>query len=118
MKRFQHQVANWMYACFGTEITADKKERNHRFLEEALELVQSRGCTKEEAQMLVEYVFARPVGQEEQELGGVMLTLAALANTSELELLQSGQKELIRCWNKIDKIRQKQATKPQGPLPQ
>lgn len=46
---YQSRVKAWMLACFGEEISSDKAERNHRFLEEALELVQSIGCTQSEA---------------------------------------------------------------------
>jgi hypothetical protein len=42
---FQHRVRDWVLACFGEVIAADVTERNHRFLEEALELVQAKGCT-------------------------------------------------------------------------
>jgi hypothetical protein len=38
-----------MQACFGPEISADRVERNHRFLEEALELVQACGAARETA---------------------------------------------------------------------
>ena len=47
--KFQYRVAQWMTACFGPVISADVTERNHRFLEEALELVQAKGCTASEA---------------------------------------------------------------------
>ena len=50
---YQSLVNDWMQACFGPEISADKTERNHRFLEEALELVQSIGCTQSEAHQLI-----------------------------------------------------------------
>jgi hypothetical protein len=40
---FQKRVLEWMMACFSMEICRDGMERNHRFLEEALELVQSLG---------------------------------------------------------------------------
>ena len=36
---FQDDVHKWMMKCFGAEITFDRVERNHRFLEEALELI-------------------------------------------------------------------------------
>ena len=36
---FQERVGEWMQACFTPEICADTVERNHRFLEESLELV-------------------------------------------------------------------------------
>jgi hypothetical protein len=52
--KFQYRVAQWMNACFGPVISADVTERNHRLLEEALELVQSTGRTASEAHQLVE----------------------------------------------------------------
>lgn len=109
-----------MLACFGEEISQDRVERNHRFIEEALELVQACGMPKEEAHQLVEYVYGRPVGEPHQEVGGVMITLAALCLARCLDMHVAGEDELARIWQKIDKIRAKQATKPRGsalPIP-
>ena len=115
---FQARVQPWMLACFGPEISADVTERNHRFLEEALELVQSTGCTQSEAHQLVDYVFARPVGETHQEIGGVMVTLAALCLAIGEDMAVAGETELARVWTKVDKIRAKQAAKPKhSPLP-
>jgi Lar family restriction alleviation protein len=115
---YQVRIAKWMLACFGPEISKDKIERNHRFLEEALELVQSNGCTRNEAIQLVDYVFNRPIGDLNQECGGVMVTLAALSNASELNMIEAGEKELARIWEKIDSVREKQKMKPSNsPLP-
>lgn len=109
---FQAQVARWVLHCFGARIAADRTERNHRLLEEALELGQSLGCTASEAHQLVDYVFARPVGEPHQELGGTMVTLAALAQAAGLDMEAAGRDELARVWTKADKIRAKQASKP------
>src|SRR5690349_19894606 len=38
---FQNRVDTWMDACFGDTIKADRLERCDRFIEEALELVQT-----------------------------------------------------------------------------
>lgn len=115
---YQQRVDDWMQACFGPAISADRTERNHRFLEESLELTQALGCTREEAHQLVDYVFGRPVGEPAQEVGGVMVTLAALCNAARIDVLVAGDNELTRCWQKIEKIRAKQAAKPKfGPLP-
>ncbi|MBK8521450.1 MAG: hypothetical protein IPL54_11480 [Chitinophagaceae bacterium] len=60
MERYKEQedylqrINDWMLKCFGEEISKDVVERNHRFLEEALELVQSLGCKKAEAYQLVD----------------------------------------------------------------
>lgn len=116
---YQHRVNAWMQDCFGPEISADIRERVHRFVEEALELAQSKGCTADEARLLVEYVFNRPVGEPRQEVGGVMVTLAALCNTAHIDVEQAADDELARCWTKIAAIREKQRMKPKfSPLPQ
>ena len=115
---FQQRVQPWMMACFGAEIAADRAERNHRFLEESLELVQSCGCTASEAHQLVNYVFGRPVGEPAQEVGGVMVTLAALCLANSLDMHAAGETELARIWGKVEQIRAKQAAKPKhSPLP-
>lgn len=115
---YQAQVYDWTIACFGEEITRDRTERNHRFLEEALELVQAGGCTASEAHQLVDYVFGRDVGDPFQELGGVMVTLAALATANGFNMDAAGAHELARCWTKVEQIRAKQAAKPKhSPLP-
>lgn len=109
---------NWMLACFTPEIATDKVERNHRFLEESLELVQAAGCSKSEALQLVDYVYGRDVGEINQEVGGVMVTLAALCEAQGVDMEICGDLELARCWENIMKIRAKQAAKPKmGPLP-
>jgi hypothetical protein len=115
---YQKRVHNWMLSCFGMDIANDGTERSHRFLEEALELVQSLGCTASEAHQLVDYVWGRPVGEPKQELGGTMVTLAALSTCYDMNMLDEGETELARVWTKIEKIREKQAAKPKhSPLP-
>jgi hypothetical protein len=116
---FQQRVMPWMDECFGLEISGDKQERNHRFLEEALELVQACDCTDSEAHQLVDYVYGRPTGEKPQEVGGVMVTLAALCLAQQMDMHDAGEVELARIWTKVDQIRAKQATKPtHSPLPQ
>lgn len=116
---FQSRVQPWLMACFGEMIAGDREERNHRFLEEALELVQSCGCTASEAHQLVDYVYGRDVGDPPQEVGGVMVTLAALCLANGLDMRENGETELARIWTKVEAIRAKQAAKPKhSPLPQ
>ncbi|MDZ5633998.1 MULTISPECIES: hypothetical protein [unclassified Janthinobacterium] len=115
---FQGRVQPWMMACFGAGISADTAERNHRFLEESLELVQACGCTANEARQLVDYVFGRPVGERAEEVGGVMVTLAALCLAQGLDMHAAGETELARIWTKVEAIRAKQAAKPKhSPVP-
>lgn len=116
---FQRRVRPWMLACFGAEIAADVQERNHRFLEEALELVQACGATASEAHQLVDYVYGRPAGEKVQEVGGVMVTLAALCLAQGIDMHAAGETELGRIWTKVEQIRAKQAAKPKhSPLPE
>jgi len=118
-EQFQSRVQPWMMECFGPVIAVDRTERNHRFLEEALELVQATGCTQSEAHQLVDYVFGRPVGEPVQEAGGVMVTLAALCLANNIDMHDAGDTELTRIWTKVEAIRAKQAAKPKhSPLPQ
>jgi hypothetical protein len=116
---FQSSVKSWMAACFSEQICQDKAERNHRFLEESLELVQSLGCSREDCHALVDYVYNRKVGQPVQEVGGVMVTLAALCLSQKMDMHEAGWMELTRIWGCIEKIRAKQAGKPKAsPLPE
>lgn len=107
-----------MVACFGPRVAANGTERTHRFLEEALELVQTGGCTAQEAHQLVDYVFSRPAGQKSQEVGGVSVTLAAWCSAHDIDLEQAGEAELRRVWICMEQIRAKQASKrADSPLP-
>jgi len=116
---FQDEVMDWAVECFGPDIPFDKSERSHRFIEEALELVQACDITADECHQLVDYVFNRPVGKKSQEVGGVVLTLAALCSTHQIDMFTEGKTELARVWQKIEIIRKKQAAKPKhSPLPQ
>ncbi|QDG93246.1 hypothetical protein NIBR502774_12460 [Rhizobium sp. NIBRBAC000502774] len=118
-QRFQARVYEWTTACFPQSAQSDVSERAHRFLEEAIELVQASNCSREEAHALVDYVFSRPEGASLQEAGGVLVTLAALCSVQGIDMELAGEKELSRNWSRIDKIRAKQAAKPQGSaLPQ
>lgn len=115
---FQARVKPWLLECFGEAIASDQQERNHRFLEESLELVQACGCTATEAHQLVDYVYGRPVGETSQEVGGVMVTMAALCLAHGMDMHTAGETELARIWTKVEQIRAKQAAKPaMSPLP-
>lgn len=128
--KFQHRVYEWTLKVFGDAVTYNVRERGFRFTEEALELAQAVGVTRDEAVTLVDYVFNRPVGEVGQEIGGVMVTLAALANVCGpgedivgpcVSIGFQAKKELKRIEQPevMEKIRHKHATKPgaDGPLP-
>ena len=119
--QFQVRVEPWMMACFGKEISSDKLERGDKFLEEALELLQSGNYPRKRVAALTDYVFDRPQGEASQEVGGVMVTLAAYCLAFGLDMHAAGETELARIWGKVEQIRAKQAAKPKNvansPLP-
>ncbi|WHO40842.1 hypothetical protein PMI04_009740 [Sphingobium sp. AP49] len=114
---FQQRVHPWMLECFDAAIAADMLERADRFVEEALELAQTMPeFSADRAHALVDYVFARPVGERRQEVGGVMVTLAALCLAAGEDMHDAGETELARINlpHIVEKIRAKQAAKPTG----
>jgi len=112
IRLFQMRVVGWLETAFSVSLIMNHRQRNQRFLEEALELVQSLDLTRAEAHVLVDYVFDRPAGKPTQEVGGTMVTLAALCHAHHIDLEVATRDEVKRIWNKIDEIRAKQAGKP------
>ena len=116
MKEYQVRIADWMQACFVGDhrpLISRIKERCYRFIEEALELVQSLGCTKEDVLKWVDYVYGREKGEPPQEVGGVMVTLTALCSAASIDLQLAATAEYWRITKPevMQKIREKQITK-------
>lgn len=116
----QQAASNWNVECFGQSTADNIEERNWRFMEEALELVQAMGASREDCEKMVDYVYSREVGDPAQEVGGTMITLALLCQASGLSMFSEGLKELIRIMQPevIEKIRRKHMNKlHKAPLP-
>lgn len=75
----QFAIALWTIECFGEEEATSIPQRALRLLEEAIECAQAAGVDLKMAHKLVDFVYDRPVGEIEQEIGGVSVTLLALA---------------------------------------
>lgn len=75
----QQQVYAWAFRCFGMAHATDPRQRGLRMLEEAIELYQATDGDQAKAHQLVDFIFARPKGEIGQELGGLGVTLLALA---------------------------------------
>lgn len=119
-KLYQERIQQWVLEAFGQWAMEDVQQRCQRFLEESLELVQANNMPQADVISLVDYVFNRPSGDINQEVGGVMVTLAALCAAIKTDLLVEGEAEYQRISRPevMEKIRAKQATKPYGsPLP-
>ena len=69
-------MADWVRRCFGDEAMSPH-ERACRVLEEAIELAQAEGVSKEIVAKSVDYVYNHPAGDPQQEGGGVACTLLA-----------------------------------------
>lgn len=111
LSTFQHRVLLWFETCFGAAMVKRKKRRLYAFFEEANELIQSGGMTREEAHAMVDHVFNREPGEFSQEVAGAFTTLCMVANSHDLELEVVGEKELARIWDAIPLIQAKQAQK-------
>lgn len=111
-RKFQEQVENWMLRVFGKKVLSDKKERTHRFIEEAIELAQVMGYTKEEMQVMIDYVYNRPPGEITQEVGGVLHCLAALCTAENVSMNGAAIGILHYCEERSDAIRSKHSRKP------
>jgi NTP pyrophosphatase (non-canonical NTP hydrolase) len=85
-QHFQMRIAGWMDEVFGQSVTGDVRERTVRFLEEAVELAQAVGVAKADVARVSDYVYSRPVGDPSQEVGGVLVTLAALCGETKINL--------------------------------
>lgn len=111
---FQDRVLRWCINAFGVTVTEDKTERGDRFLEEALELLQAVGYDFDRIEAIINYVKARPVGAPRQEVGGVMVTLAALCNANDqiiMGLAANREMDRIEKPEVMSLIRQKQLGK-------
>jgi len=108
---YQERVKLWLFQCFGEDVARDKAERAFRFMEEALELVQAIGLSREDVYRCVAYTYSRPVGEINQEIGGVGFTLAALCFASGLNLVEAMETEIENNWQRKDDIIEKRKNK-------
>lgn len=74
-----------------------RRVRAFRFLEEALELVQTQGLTLDDVIKQAAYTYGRPVGQVKEEIGATALSLYALAEDLGISVDSCEADELIRC---------------------
>ena len=118
---FQDRVWGWLGRCFTREVVENITERCDRALEEHLELLQSLGYDRDRIPALVDYVYGRPPGEPVQEVGGVMVTLAALCSVVGVDVEIAAEEEIDRISKPevMLRIREKQASKRDihSPLP-
>lgn len=91
---------DWAERCFGFDHVSNYSIRALRTLEESLELSQSLGVSRELAHKSVDAVYDRPVGEPQQEMGGVLHTMNILCESMGLEPNEIAERELRRCLKK------------------
>jgi hypothetical protein len=92
----QQVVAAWCRAAFGDAQMASVPQRGLRLAEEAIEAAQAAGCERALLHRLVDHVYDRPVGELPQELGGVGVTVLALAAAAGLSAEHCETAEIAR----------------------
>lgn len=109
--KFQARVRAWVDAI-GFKM-GDKQVRLRRFAEEAAELCQAGGLSYEDFAFITLDAYRRPVGEVGQEIGGVSMTLFALAEAHGFSVGVEAMRELRRVEQPamIEKIRAKQIEK-------
>ncbi|MBO9428503.1 hypothetical protein [Sulfitobacter sp. R18_1] len=112
MITFQKRVFDWAMSCLGKNIATDPEERACRFFEEACELAQASGLTKEKSETILEHVFSREIGDIEQEVGCVAVTLGVLCEARGIDMLKCAEEEYMRISAAPEEINAKHYTKP------
>jgi NTP pyrophosphatase (non-canonical NTP hydrolase) len=102
MSRDQRQqlVTEWAQSAFGREEATSLPQRGIRLLEEAIEAFQACGGDEDVAHKLITFVFARPPGAIGQELGGVAVTVLALAAAAGVSADEEECREIQRVLDK------------------
>lgn len=96
----QAELGRWLTRTFGHESAISVAERSRRFVEEAIELAQASGLSEKDVADLVRYVYARPVGDPEQEVGGVAVTFLAYCGAAGFSADELEKRELSRIYAK------------------
>lgn len=92
----QLRVADWMRKVFSSVEVIDIRERATRAVEEVVELAQACDVSPETLHKLVDYVYARPVGEAGNEIAGSLVTLYATASALGLDADLELERELRR----------------------
>jgi len=96
----QTTVAEWCAAAFGADHQASVPQRGLRMLEEAIEAYQATAGNAGTAHKLIDYIFAKEPGELVQELGGLGVTVLALAAAAGLSADEAETREVNRVLSK------------------
>ena len=91
---------DWGVRCFGREQMSNHGTRSLRVVEEAIELCQAAGVSREDAYRVVSQVYERPAGEFKQEIGGVLMTAFLMCEMMSYDVEEVFTSELRRVLNK------------------
>jgi len=113
LREIEERVNIWLRDCVGHEVADDLAERNHRFCEEALELLQACGYTRAQIDAMADVVYSKPPSSNQGgECADVIICLVQLARARNIDLVKMVREGIARNWANSDKIREKNRTKP------
>lgn len=91
----QKAVMKWAVSTFGP-VAEMPVERAMRLVEEAIEICQCYAVDKSAIVRIVDRVYSRPCGELHQEIGGVAITLDALAENAGWSVTTEAEREFDR----------------------
>lgn len=95
-RNLTNRCTAWGREVLGEEAVRNPKERGLRHSEEAIELAQSLGVTRQQMYALIRQVYDKPVGEPSQEVAGSLFTLYVLADVIGVDPEVALAKELER----------------------
>ena len=98
-RRTQKKVLDWAVRSFGN-IAKNRDERAARLAEEAIEVAQAEGVPEAIVSKILARVYSRPIGELSREIGGVGITLEALAENAGHDLEADTEREWRRVLSK------------------
>lgn len=111
----QQSVLQWADEAFNTsgdKVETSPRVRMLRLVEECAELAQAEGLSVQDIAHVVSVVYGRPVGEHNQEVGGVIVTLMAYCEAKRISLVAAEMQEIARINNKsLDHFKQRQREK-------
>lgn len=100
LNELAERAALWDVETFGPAVYGSIRERAMRTLEEAIELAQAGGVTRDEIARLVEHVYSKSIGDQQEEIADVMLCLLVYAHRVGMDL--DGQ--MPKLLDRVEKI--------------
>lgn len=92
----QAETHAWCVAAFGDHDARSIPQRGLRLMEEAIETAQACGCDPAILHRLIDHVYAKPIGELRQELGGLGVTLLGLAEAAGISADEAERAEIAR----------------------